>query len=221
MGNQIIQRTGLAKTKAVADVVFCFDCTGSMASCIDHVKEYANAFVTGLNADQNTVIDWRMRAVGYGDLEIGEQMQLGNEFVSTVPEFQAQLAGIKMCYGGDADESTLDAIVTTALTTKWRKAHKIIVVFTDAKTKPLHPSTKTTFAVNGMEDLKARLAEAHIKLFLWGPADPNYKELMALPQAEITELADPKQDYLNENKMEKLLELMGKTVSATTGSEVL
>ena len=44
---------------------------------------------------------------------------------------------------------------------------------------------------------------------------------MALPQAEITELADPKQDYLNENKMEKLLELMGKTVSATTGSEVL
>ena len=57
------------KTKAVADVVFCFDCTGSMKPVIDNVKAYVNKFVEGLNADQSTIIDWRMRAMGYGDLE--------------------------------------------------------------------------------------------------------------------------------------------------------
>ena len=102
------------KTKAVADVVFCFDCTGSMKPVIDNVKAYVNKFVEGLNADQSTIIDWRMRAMGYGDLEKGEEPQNKNEFVSDVASFQSQVASIRMCDGGDAPESTLDAIILAA-----------------------------------------------------------------------------------------------------------
>ena len=220
MGMQIVQKTGIAKIKAVADVVFCFDCTGSMDGCIANVKEYANAFAQGLASGQNPV-DWRMRATGYGDLEEGEEIQNSYDFVNTIPEFQAQLGGIKMCFGGDAPESSLDAIIVAAKTSKWRKAHKIIVLFTDAPTKDIHPSTRKKFAINNIDELKKTLANDHIKLFIWGPSDPMFNELKIVPKAEITELADPHRDYESDNKMEKLLELMGKTVSDTIGSDTL
>lgn len=222
MGKQIISKPSKMKVKAVADVVFCFDCTGSMSGCIKNVKNYANSFVEGLNKDQSTIIDWRMRATGYGDLECGEEMQNSNDFVSSVPEFQAQVASIEMCGGGDEPESTLDAIITAAKTSKWRsKTHKIVVVFTDAHTKDIHSSTSGTFAVNNIKELVKSLSDDHIKLFLWGPSDPNYKELEKVPKSEIVELADPHSDYENDNKMEGLLELMGKTVSTVISSDVL
>ncbi len=217
MGKNIISRpvsSGI-KVKGVADVVFCFDCTGSMSSCIDNVKNNVKSFVEGLGADQSVIIDWRMRALGYGDLEIGEAVQNDNDFVSTIPEFQAQVDNIAMCGGGDAPESTLDAIIYAAKTSKWReKSHKIVVVFTDAPTKNVHPDTQKMFAVNNIKDLKTNLSEDHVKLFLWGASDPNYNELKAVPKAEITVLGDPYSYYATGDKMENLLKLMGKTVSA-------
>lgn len=214
--------TGLMKTKAVADVVFCFDCTGSMETCIDNVKQHVNKFVEGLNADQSVTINWRIRALGYGDLEIGEEIQNNNDFVSDVASFQSQLSsGIKMVYGGDAPESTLDAIIYAYKTSKWRTAHKIVAVFTDAPSKEIHPSTKSKFAINSIDDLKKDLAENHIKLFLWGAADTKYSALKPVPKSEITELSDPHSELSSGANMKKLLELMGKTVSEETASDVL
>lgn len=221
MGLQKPIGSSVIKTKAVADVVFCFDCTGSMQPVIDNVKTHVNKFVEGLNADQSTTIDWRMRAVGYGDLEIGEPIQNDNDFVSDVASFQAQVAGISMCGGGDAPESTLDAIIVAAKSSNWRKAHKIVVVFTDAPTKDIHSSTKSTFAINSLDDLKKNLAESHVKLFLWGAPDPKYSELQIVPKSEITEMSDPHGTLSSGADMAKLLELMGKTVSTEIGSDVL
>ena len=221
MGLQKPIGSSVIKTKAVADVVFCFDCTGSMAPVINNVKAHVNSFVEGLNADQSAIIDWRMRALGYGDLEINEAIQNNYDFVSDVPSFQSQVAGIKMCGGGDYPESTLDAIIVAAKSSKWRKAHKIVVVFTDAATKDIHSSTKSTFAINSLDDLKRSLTEDHIKLFLWGAPDPKYKELMVVPKSEITEMSDPHGTLSSGADMAKLLELMGKTVSTEIGSDVL
>lgn len=221
MGLQRKSGTSLIKTTAVADVVFCFDCTGSMSSCIDNVKEHVNKFVEGLNSDQSVTIDWRIRALGYGDLEIGEEIQNGFDFVSDVSSFQSQLSGIKMCYGGDAPESTLDAIIYAYKTSKWRKAHKIVVVFTDAPTKDIHSSTKSTFAVNDINALAKDLSDNHIKLFLWGAEDTNYRSLAPVPKSEINEMSNPHAELSSGANMAKLLELMGKTVSSETVSEVL
>jgi hypothetical protein len=216
-----LQKPSIVKTKAVADVVFCFDCTGSMSDCIENVKQHVNKFVEGLNADQSVTIDWQMRAIGYGDLEEGEEIQNSNDFVSDVATFQAQVDGISMCGGGDAPESTLDAIIYAAKTSKWRKAHKIVVVFTDAQTKDIHTSTKTTFGINDIKSLMKDLTDNHIKLFLWGAEDPKYKELKPVPKSEITEMSSPNAELSSGANMAKLLELMGKTVSEETASLVL
>ena len=46
----IQQRTGDAKVKGVADVVFLFDCTGSMAPYIENVKDNVASLIKGFNA---------------------------------------------------------------------------------------------------------------------------------------------------------------------------
>lgn len=219
MGLQINQAKG--KVKGCADVVFCIDCTGSMKNVIDNVKDYVKKFVEGLNADQSVIVDWRMRVIGYGDLENGEDFQGGVEFVNDVDSFKAQVSGIELCSGGDRPESTLDAIVYAAKTSQWRHAQKFIVVFTDAPTKELHSSTKSTFAINDLDSLIADMTESHIKLFLWGAEDPSYKKLNMISKSEITELSDPHAELSSGANMQKLLELMGKTVSYETATGVL
>ena len=222
MGNQIKNRTTNVGIKAVADVVFCFDCTYSMNDCIKNVKDNVNSFVASLNTGQGPNIDWRMRAVGYGDLEEGEDIQNENDFVSDVSAFQAQVAGLEMCGGGDEPESTLDAIIVAAKTSKWRKSNKVIVVFTDAPTKGIHSTTTKTFAINTLDELKKILSQEKIILLLWGPSDTNYENLKAIPKAVITVLSDPHSEYKSGSNMVKLLEMMGKTVSVSiVSSEVL
>ena len=221
MGLQIKSGSAAMKVKGVADVVFCFDCTGSMSSVIENVKTNVNKFVEGLNADQNIKIDWLMRAVGYGDLECGEEVQNGNKFVGDVAEFQSQVSNIKMVEGGNTPESTLDAIIYAAKTSKWRdRSQKVIVVFTDAPTKNVHSSTRTKFAINNVDELKKDLTENHIKLFLWGYTDDQYKALQVVPKSEITLMPDPHSTLVSAD-MVKVLEIMGKTISSEMKSDVL
>lgn len=221
MGLQKRPGGSVMRIKAVADVVFCFDCTGSMQPVIDNVKKHVNKFVEGLNANQSTIIDWRMRAMGYGDLEKGESPQNSFDFVSDVAAFQSQVSSIRMCDGGDAPESTLDAIILAARSSQWRKAHRIVVVFTDAPAKDLHSSTKSTFAINNLDELREDLSENHIKLFLWGAKDDKYAALKQVPKSEITEMSNPHEELASGTSMAKLLELMGKTLSDVISSEVL
>ena len=63
----IQQRTGDAKVKGVADVVFLFDCTGSMSPYIENVKDNVASLIKGFNGTPNVKLDWRVRAMGYKD----------------------------------------------------------------------------------------------------------------------------------------------------------
>lgn len=205
------------KSKGVADVVFCFDCTGSMTGVIDTVKSNVSTFVAGLTSDSNVVIDWQARAVGYGDFEVDAlYIQNENPFSNNVKTVQDQIANISMVGGGDAPESTLDAICHVAMESNWRSnAHKIIVVFTDAPTKDINKITSDKFAIKTIDELKDKLMEKHVKLFLFAPADPNYKKLELVPKSEV------KYENLASINLVKVLEQMGKTVSSESRSAVL
>lgn len=221
MGLQRRSGDAAMKVKGVADVVFCFDCTGSMSPVIKNVQTNVNKFVDGLNADPNIRIEWRMRAIGYGDLECGEEVQNKNDFVSDVAQFQSQVSNIEMVGGGDTPESTLDAIIYAAKTSKWReRCQKVVVVFTDAPSKEVFPATRKKFAINNVDELKKNLTENHIKLFLWGAEDLKYEALKVVPKSEITIMKNP-HSMLVSADMVKVLEIMGKTVSTEMRSEVL
>lgn len=205
------------KIKGVADIVFCFDCTGSMTEIINSVKENVGKLIEGFKTNEVT-LDWRARCMGYRDFEVDEEYLINDRpFVATEEELKAQISGMeaKEYTGGDDPESTLDAIWYASKKSEWRdNCHKVVVVFTDAAAKGVNEKTISDIA--GADDdidvLAQELNVNHIKLFLWGLKDPVYDALTVIPRADIVQLENPEEDYKNLDFSE-LMKTIGKTVS--------
>lgn len=217
------------KIKGVADIVFCFDVTGSMTEIINSVKENVEKLVEGFATyDENVSLDWRARVMGYRDfVEDTEFLINDRPFVTTVDELREQINGMeaKEYTGGDEPESTLDAIWYAARKSDWRdNCHKIVVVFTDDAPKPV--DEKTLADISGsdgdIEVLAQELNVQHIKLFLWGKKDPVYDALTRIPRADIVQFDNPTEDF-KALDFSTLMTTIGKTVSqlASAGGETV
>lgn len=221
-GNQIRQKSGPVKMKGVADIVFCFDCTGSMTEIINSVKNNVDNFIDGLKTFAD--LDWRARAMGYRDFEVDEEYLINDKpFVENdAAALKAQIGTIeaKEYTGGDEPESTLDAIWYAAFKSDWRSnCHKIVVVFTDETSKGVNDKTVADIpnADADLDVLAQELNVNHIKLFLWGKKDPLYDVLQKIPRADIKQLEDPENDFKN-MQFDKLMEQIGKTISELASS---
>lgn len=224
MESEIKQNLEGKKVKGVADIVFCFDCTGSMQPYIDAVKTNVNAFVKGLGTDKNVVLDWRVRAMGYRDFGFDTEKLINHfDFVNDAAEFEAQLDQLETPSGsgGDDPESTFDAIWYALKKTEWRdKCHKVIVLFTDAAPHPVHESTVSDLGIgsNDIELLNQELMVAKIKLFIFCLKHPDYEKLKEVPGANINAYDDPKTELLSSD-FSVLLDQIGKTVTEGSKSD--
>ena len=211
-----LQKAAQVKVKGVADIVFCFDCTGSMTEIINSVKENVGKLIEGF-ATNEVALNWRARCLGYRDFEVDEEYLINDRpFVSTEDELKAQIAGMeaKEYTGGDDPESTLDAI-WYASRSEWRDdCHKIVVVFTDAAAKGVNEKTISEIdkADADLDVLTQELNVNHIKLFLWGMKDPVYDILTKIPRADVVQLENPEKDY-KKIDFSTLMNTIGKTVS--------
>lgn len=215
----IQQRTGDVKIKGVADIVFVFDCTGSMTPYIENVKENVTALVRGFNSEPNVRLDWRVRAIGYRDFYCFPEECLfdDNEFTNDLDEFvNNQLSKMKIGSGGDFTESTIDAIWYAIKKSDWRpRCTKVIVVFTDDRPKKLHSRTMDELNVpEDIEYMQQELMNQKIQLFMYCQTDPVYEQLHKTERAHVYQYDDPGDQLLNSDFGE-LLEVIGKTVSAS------
>lgn len=222
MANQIRQKTSQVKMNGVADIVFCFDCTGSMTEIIQGVKDNVNKLIEEFQ-DSEVVLDWKARAMGYRDFEVDEEYLINDKpFVGTEEELKAQIGSIeaKEYTGGDDPESTLDAIWYAAKKSEWRSnCHKIVVVFTDETAKPVNEKTLADIPGSDpdLDVLAQELDVQHIKLFLWGKKDPLYDALTKIPRADIVQLENPEEDFKTMD-FKKIMETIGKTISELASS---
>ena len=215
----------IAKIKGVADIVFCIDATGSMQNCIDGVKANVENFASSIKtASANTKVDWRARILGYRDFNVDTEYLLNDfDFVSTPEELQTQLDKVVADGGGDAPESTLDAISYAIFKSNWRSpGHKIIVVFTDAPPLPnMHSKTVSDLGItDDFEIFKQTLMEKHIKLFLFGPKDPIYEDLSKVSRTVIMQYDDIEEGLKNAD-FKAIMDMIGKTVSDVASEGVL
>jgi hypothetical protein len=220
----IKQKTDKKKVKGVADVVFCFDCTASMQPYIDQVKYNVNALVAGFDSNNNIVLDWQVRAMGYRDFNVDTEKLINHHpFVKDANEFTQQLNQLAASGGADEPESTIDAIWYAIKKTSWReRAHKVVVLFTDATPLPVHDDTITDLGIGtgDIDYLKQELKTQKIKLFMFCKTDPVYKLFNDLPKAQIVQYDDP-ETQLATSDFKKLLEQIGATVSEESSSVVL
>jgi hypothetical protein len=194
-----------AKTKGVADIVFVVDISGSMAPCIDALRQNIDTFVGSLSSgDANNaapVKDWRAKVVGYRDIEAAESEGLpwivDNAFVRDQAELKAQLAALQANGGGDEPESLLDTLykVATMEATpkgaqtveagKWRyrsDAARVVVVFTDA-------SFKETMSIpeakgGSLQDVANVVMANRIILSVFAPNFEGYDRLSQIDKSE-------------------------------------
>ncbi|HEX8512254.1 MAG TPA: vWA domain-containing protein [Allosphingosinicella sp.] len=193
------------KTKGVADIVFVVDISGSMAPCIDALRQNIETFVGSLSSgDANNaapVKDWRAKVVGYRDIEAAESEGLpwivDNEFVRDPAELKSQLAALQANGGGDEPESLLDTLykVATMEATpkgaqsaepgKWRyrsDAARVVVVFTDA-------SFKETMSIpeakgGSLQDVANMVMANRIILSIFAPNFEGYDRLSQIDKSE-------------------------------------
>lgn len=218
----IVQKTGATKVKGVADVVFVFDCTGSMSPYLDAMKKNVAALVKGFNATPQVKLDWRVRAMGYRDITCDSEYLL-NAFPFTSSEdvfVNDQLAKLVADGGGDYEESALDALWYALRKSDWRSpGQKAIVLFTDAGTKPVHPKTKAELGVTlELDYLMQELMKERVLLFIYGPHDASFEALSRMEKANVN-LYDNVSDILDETEFRELLTAIGKTVSGSIGSD--
>ena len=214
----IQQRTGDAKVKGVADVVFLFDCTGSMSPYIHNVKDNVASLIKGFNGTPNVKLDWRVRAMGYKDFFVDSDCLINDfDFTDNADDFaNNQLARLGADGGGDEKESALDAIWYALKKSDWRpRCTKVIVVFTDAGTKGVHSKTMDELGVvDDVTYLQQELMKNKIQLFMYCKTDPVYEQLHQTERAHIYQYDNPGTELLTSDFGE-LLEVIGKTVSAS------
>jgi hypothetical protein len=193
------------KTKGVADIVFVVDISGSMAPCIDALRQNIEAFVDSLSrGDANNaapVKDWRAKVVGYRDFDSAESEGLpwivDNGFVRDTAELKNQLAALDANGGGDEPESLLDTLYKVATmeatlkgaqtveAAKWRyrsDAARVVVVFTDASFKETMgiPEAKG----GSLQDVANVVMANRIILSVFAPNFEGYDRLSQIDKSE-------------------------------------
>lgn len=223
------------KVKGVADIVFLIDATGSMAGCINDLKNNISVFIDSLTRpasnDVQPVKDWRARVVGYRDAEVDGDWFIDNPFVRDAAALKAQLAALQASGGGDEPESLLDAlykICSAPAVAKdesespgsWRyrsAAARVVVVFTDASFKP-------TMAIpeargGGIVDLSNLCTGNRIILSIFAPEMSCYDDLSVIQRSEYFPISgsDPQSALVaftaDQANFRQTLEQLAKSVS--------
>ena len=106
------QRAKTLDRKRRADIMFVLDCTGSMQGEIDGIKETIMEFADTIEKDGVRV---RVGLIEFRDRLINEEHQVlkfnGEVFTNNPILFRQKVAKMKAYGGGDAPESSLDAVM--------------------------------------------------------------------------------------------------------------
>jgi Mg-chelatase subunit ChlD len=209
------------KIKGKGDIVFCIDVTGSMQNTIDGVKDNLSQFIANLKTGGQTPLDWRAKAIGYRDTEVDAASFVGldNSWATTEAEFLAQLDKLEADGGGDPPETLLDALYKIFKLDDWDDSrHKMVVIFTDAPTKPqLNSSVIEPGEDPNYNTVAALGLEGRFKVFYYGPVDSIITELnKVMPRMSIHPCDDL--NSLSADEFKDIIAGLAKTLSqASTG----
>jgi hypothetical protein len=135
---------GRDSAKALADLVFVIDTTGSMNDKIDGLIESCESFVDRLAGKR---IDWAAAVVGFGDLTVEGDRIVATPFSSSAERVKTLLRGLpRYSGGGNEGESSLEALQAALDQRGYRPdAMKVVVLITDepALQRKLRPATMT------------------------------------------------------------------------------
>jgi hypothetical protein len=219
------------KIKGKADVVFVIDVTGSMTGCLENLK--ANLVELSKGVEEIARKEYKVAApeirynvIGFRDLEkdVDDPALVIRDkgFTADLAEIEAFFAKSEMqAAGGDDDpESALDALYTALTALAWEKPARVLVLFTDAFTKPtLHPKTVKGQTFDEKRSLDVVIQEIKgTRIIIFGPEGvPAFKVISARDNCTYVEMKkaeDTLKDFKNSGLFkDNVIRLIAKTVA--------
>ncbi|MBN2532660.1 MAG: VWA domain-containing protein [Spirochaetales bacterium] len=221
------QRESTPRIRGVADIVICLDCTGSMGPCINGVKNNLKAFVDNLLTENtNNPLEWKAMAVGYRDIDDKKAPAFEgfqNTFTDNQGILKDQIDAFDAIGGGDEPESLLDALYRIAHELCWPheigKAHRIVVVFTDATCKE-EMNQSTVSGDRSYNKIIDVYSSGHFKLFLYAINFHIYKTICEkIPKSVFFPQGETYKEVianLTKTGFEKVMAQLGKSVSGAS-----
>jgi len=166
------------KVQGKADIVILCDSTGSMTPTRDGLLRNLNTFLESLGKTQTksqAPLDWRIRFNVFRDIDVdADAMNFSGSWMTKEEEIKNVIQSqFVPDGGGDEPESTLDAILKVVMETDWGESRtRVLIVFTDATTKPL-----SSDPTRGVHRIAQEILSKRVYTFLFAPKDPHYEEL--------------------------------------------
>ena len=198
-------------SKVSVDIFFVVDVTGSMGSVIKGIKNGIGDFAAEL-ADKN--IDGRIGCLGFGDLTVGDEPYLlkfeGSPFTRNAGQFREAVATMRLLRGGDAPESSFDAVVLSAKQPFRKDAKKIIILITDALPQAKGESVGKDEVLGALGEYKID----HLHLVVSESHRARYAELQSVTSGEFFPLQST---AAGREGFDKVLPEIGKTIAEKAG----
>jgi hypothetical protein len=228
------------KVKGNANVAFVLDVTESMKPCLENLKnnliELSSKIVDICEKEYNIVSpSISYNVLGFRDLEEDEQWQIvvrDNNFTEDLSEIKNFFDDEKMqpAGGGSEEESALDGLYLTMEKMNLDKPAKVIVLFTDAPTKPtLHPSTTNGVKLTpeqAISVIKETILSGSFRVVIFGPKDvPEFDKIGSFDYCyyHSDEKIESTLKNFNDEKLFKknVIELIAKTASGSIGGKLV
>lgn len=188
-------------TKRNIDLVFCIDGTGSMAPCIESVKNNARRFhqefVAAMTELKSDIDSMRIKIIVFRDYHDDGQNAMEQSPFFELPadnaEFEKCLSDIAAYGGGDGPENGLEALYYAMKSdfNTGSKDRQVIVMFTDADALPLGARKgeanypKDMVDENGLlemwscviQDESFKLREKNKRLVIFAPDGTKYQKI--------------------------------------------
>jgi Mg-chelatase subunit ChlD len=174
--------TGTGSGRAV-DIVFLLDTTGSMEPYIDGLQKRCIEFAGVVRAQG---FDCRLGLIGFGDVEIGEEMAVFDP-TAAVQQFQAAVDAVPRTQGGDDPESALEAIERALQMPLRDQAAVCFVLITDER---CHNVARLPALANGLRARKIATYVVSQQNFsvLYSPLCVNGGQFYSISQARFDEI---------------------------------
>jgi hypothetical protein len=215
-----------------ADIVFLIDASGSMAPCLEAVKNNIGQLSDFFALDRQNVWDIRLEFLAHsswnGLYRLATHALSGVELVAAVykPQsaradafftkdvvrFQTALAGVTP----QGDETTLVAL-DTALDLPWRPAqscHRAVICLTD---EAIETGERVSFQMGQIDNLINKIHSKRIKLTIIAPQSDAFDMLSMADRCEY-EPVGGESDGLRKTNFSRLMAAIGKSVSVSQNS---
>ena len=218
-----------ATLKGVVDIVFLLDVTGSMGPAIIELGKNMMNFIN--NIDPNTVKDYKVKVVSFGDFELDEddiKFDISRAFTDDPAELYKQFEDvielIKKKGGKDIPESSQDALYKTiqdGYSADWSERTRVLVLFTDAISKEIQKDTIGGIDLpndDKIQMLADMVNDNRVRTFIYAPKDDKMIKLSNLTSEYLSYNAidsdgsDPK-DALRKLDFKDEMQIIGKVVS--------